>query len=360
MQRSYVSSDKYLPIPGSGGRYTANLEGQVRCVGKGPIPTTLDNEGNRVVRLELWNGMADYQLALIMAFVFKPQYLPEHHWPKLSVGFINGDKTNCHPGNLVWHFPEGGIECDHMPGFNYIPGFTRYVIDRRGKLYHLTKSIWRTPFKSHDVGYMAYRHLRPDLVNKKYVTGRHRLVALAWKTYPSNVDSLDVNHLDSIPGNDSDDNLEWATRKENINHAKRKGRLAKSRPVLTRCVLTNTVTHHFSILDCANNIGVRAQAVVHRLNQLNQPVFSGYLQFKFEKDETPWREVVDPAGELRGSAKHVGLTVEELSTGKILTFSNIVEAVKELGVNALSIRKRLNNERFKDIPIKGYIFRKQV
>lgn len=50
-------------------------------------------------------------------------------------------------------------------------------------------------------------------------TGWHRMVALAFHPNPEH--KSDVNHKDGNPLNNHADNLEWATRQENLQHAAR-------------------------------------------------------------------------------------------------------------------------------------------
>lgn len=56
--------------------------------------------------------------------------------------------------------------------------------------------------------------------------GIHRLVALAFIQKPS--DNVEVNHIDGNKKNNSVENLEWVTRRENILHSYRK--LGHKRP----------------------------------------------------------------------------------------------------------------------------------
>jgi len=64
--------------------------------------------------------------------------------------------------------------------------------------------------------------LYSDKGAKPYFTKVHRLVALQFLPNPENLPC--VNHKDSIRHNNSVDNLEWCTHKENSEHMVRQGR----------------------------------------------------------------------------------------------------------------------------------------
>lgn len=63
---------------------------------------------------------------------------------------------------------------------------------------------------------------RIQLNKKKYFVST--LVASYFLKKPENIKNIVVNHIDNDPSNNSVDNLEWVSQKENIAHSIRQGR----------------------------------------------------------------------------------------------------------------------------------------
>lgn len=67
----------------------------------------------------------------------------------------------------------------------------------------------------------GYLRVSLSLNKKKFTTGAHRLVCIAFVQNPLNLPQ--VNHKDCIKTNNHKDNLEWCTNKENQIHAVKNG-----------------------------------------------------------------------------------------------------------------------------------------
>lgn len=89
-----------------------------------------------------------------------------------------------------------------------------YYLDGDGKVYstHLKDYMRDT---NNGRGYMYYK-LKLKGVRKWINAYTHRLIAVAYIPNPFN--KLEVNHIDENKSNNSIDNLEWVTRRENVNH----------------------------------------------------------------------------------------------------------------------------------------------
>lgn len=104
--------------------------------------------------------------------------------------------------------------------FRDIIDFPNYQISNFGNVYSKNKNSLLTPCDD-SRGYLMV-HLWKN--NQQYAKKIHRLVA---ETFLENPKSLqDVNHKDENKHNNNVSNLEWVTRKDNINYGTRSKRQA--------------------------------------------------------------------------------------------------------------------------------------
>lgn len=100
-----------------------------------------------------------------------------------------------------------------------IPGYTGYYkISNHGQVFSVRKNIILNPkFAGH--GYLRTT-LSLDGVKKQFYI--HRIVAVVFLGEPPKGKN-EINHIDSNKENNYFENLEWSSRKENLNHAYENG-----------------------------------------------------------------------------------------------------------------------------------------
>ena len=91
----------------------------------------------------------------------------------------------------------------------------QYSVTRDGKVYSHKRKIFLSP-----TNLKGYKRVKlRDSNNNQKISNQliHRLVAKAFIPNPNN--KLEINHKNSIRDDNRVDNLEWATRSENNQHA---------------------------------------------------------------------------------------------------------------------------------------------
>lgn len=102
--------------------------------------------------------------------------------------------------------------------FKVIKGFSNYSITKKGIVKNnKTEKILKPCLSS---GYLCLTLVTDE--KRKIFTSVHRLILLAYD-YNENHEKLKVNHKDGDKLNNSVENLEWCTSKENTHHAIKSG-----------------------------------------------------------------------------------------------------------------------------------------
>ena len=127
-----------------------------------------------------------------------------------------------------------------------------YQVSNLGRVKRITTGRVLKPLK-HANGYLMVKLSKNSIVYTKTV---HRLVAEAFIPNPEH--KSEINHIDENKTNNSLDNLEWMTRKENINHGTRTERMSKTQsiPIIATNIKTGESKEFYGARECARQLGL--------------------------------------------------------------------------------------------------------
>lgn len=121
-----------------------------------------------------------------------------------------------------------------------ISGYDNYFITEEGQVYNAKFNRYLKLTKTKN-GYYFVNLSKNGAYTSHYV---HRLVAEAFIPNPDN--KPEVNHIDEDKSNNSVSNLEWVTRKENINSGTVIQRSSINRGHKVKCIETGIIYSSFS------------------------------------------------------------------------------------------------------------------
>jgi hypothetical protein len=131
----------------------------------------------------------------------------------------------------------------------------------------------------------GYKQLYVQINRKRILFYVHRLVAKYFIENPLNLP--EVNHIDGNKSNNSFRNLEWVTRKENVNHAFDIG-LMKNRKTGKRIkvfqISDNNVVLWNSISDASNSLKIDSSAISKVCRNINKTAGGYKWSYKNQKE----------------------------------------------------------------------------
>ena len=295
----------------------------------------------------------DIKLANILNFAFKGNVAVG--WDDLKqreITFVDGDNTNFQLSNMFWNT---GNAVDDAGGFRLIPGYSRYRINREGIVRNVERNSKQLSYVD-KYGYTFFG-MTPD-VGKRRPIGTHRLMGFSFLHIPKDFYKYDINHDNGVKSDNSISNLEWCTRRHNVEHAIRTGLRGDNHPVLVRNVKTDEIIEFYSIGSCETQLGLGKNTVNMRVRSKGQTVYSDYCQFCLKSDFTQWGEV-DLEKHLHRSGVPQVIKLTYKKTGEFVLFESITALSKHIGLKngTLSYRLNRNPPRWED---ENYIFEKQL
>lgn len=116
---------------------------------------------------------------------------------------------------------EGFYEVSNKGRVKSLDRYVKSPVSKSGFI--LIKGKLRKPRYSSEYNYL---YISLSREGKTIDRGIHRLVAEAFITNPDPINKIEVNHIDEDKDNNTVENLEWVTPKENANHGTRNERVA--------------------------------------------------------------------------------------------------------------------------------------
>ena len=117
---------------------------------------------------------------------------------------------------------------------NNCPGGYLYYVSNLGNIKNYKNRVLK-PYKNNN-GYMGINLFKDGQRKHHYV---HRLVLSTFKANSEN--KPEVNHKDENKENNTLNNLEWMTRKENANYGSRNEKASKAMKIKIKCIELNKV-----------------------------------------------------------------------------------------------------------------------
>lgn len=350
MFEKYLKGKGVVAFPHTQSSYFITAKGDVIDDTGTSLPVTLDKDNQPRVFANLWLGKKYYLVADLMAIVFKNVKLPVNLWKEVEGFYIDEDVNNRHASNIGYRFRTHPLPSPVNKGFYYIPFYTSYCINEKGEIIgqrgEKLEDSWRIREapknnKQNIRGGYKQRQLVNDL-GKRTSIDRHRLLALTFKPYPNNVDRLDVNHNNGVPGDDWLDNLDWMTRARNLTHAYKTGLRSQNIPIQVRDVRTGDVTEYYSISEGARALGLSCdEAMRFRLATTFSTVFQDGTQAKASDDTRDWIVPKDPEKAIKEASIAKGVRALNCRTMEEMEFESVTMCGRVLDIPSGTVSANL-------------------
>lgn len=211
-------------------------------------------------------------------------------------------------------------QIDGLQNFFEIKDYSNYAVSREGVVVN-RKTGYQLTGSKNPAGYHNFR--LTDNNGKTKTWGRHRLLMYVFDSSQQNIDDLYVNHKNGVKGSDNLENLEWATPKQNVEHAGINGLTSKCIPISVRDWDTKKVSKYASVKECSRQTGLTKDAILHRLKIGEERIFPERKQYRISHDDKPWCDPQNPEQNISLNGRCEKLLVRDVITNTEMCFESI-------------------------------------
>ena len=205
------------------------------------------------------------------------------------------------------------------PGYYYIPGYSLYVISKRGDIIQRITG-YKVLYRQNTSGYYVCSLINDHQCRRQ--VSRARLMCMAFKPN-ENAAYLQVDHINCNKADDRLENLDWVTAKENCIRASKNGLYKGARPVKVRNYDTKQETIYPSIIAAAKAYGITKDMMLYRLELNDGRVYPERNQYSFVDTFTNWAEVEDVECEIAGFGTSKKVLIRDLQTGHVEEYEKL-------------------------------------
>lgn len=238
-------------------------------------------------------------------------------------------------------------ENSKMPGFFHCANRAGYSVNHDGVVYDNIGGEFLAPF----MHWFQY----PCVMVDGKTNSIHRIVAETFIPLPEGCkrEKMIVNHKDGNKENPHVDNLEWVTRKENVDHALRTGLIKTNVWILAKDIETGEILEFHSIQSCARHFNANASAIFQYVysDTTHNVRFGKYLLIRRGQ---PWPDRTVSSG-IKGLPKAVILT--NSLTNEQRRVLSLKQAAAILEVHPLTVGRWMKDALAKgqDLVYKGWV-----
>jgi len=221
------------------------------------------------------------------------------------------------------------VENDVYFGFKFIPGFTRYMIEKSGRVFDM--KLNRFVKGNFSKGYVHFILVNDEGIKKSIY--RHRALCLAFLPDSRDKTLLQVNHINGVKGDDRIENLEWCTCSENRLHAIYTGLTCLSKPVVYFNIATDDIRVFGSLVQCCKEL---------KLNEKKVSTALGSGDFIYRDGLILLRYVNEEHRVIKNTNKQPVL-VRDMRTGVIKEYESIIACANDLNMTKHNVLSRVEN-----------------